>query len=197
LRSDHILVKFWSLVIFDFILLIFLFPFPLVSKLFLGPVKRVIVSVNILIFSEVWYKVIFWVSIIVWMKVLSAALTVADWVALLLSLHEPVVLWKIPRTMFRNRLFQVAKGVGDIFIHTKVWHEVVSWWVLRGILLPVPFVTEHGFSGVKRGIGMDTIVVFTVIWDSIVNWVIIFLFWVLILVATRRGANWVILNLNK
>merc|ERR1712127_831337 len=44
---------------------------------------------------------------------------------------------------------------------------------------------------------MDTIVVFTVIWDSIVNWVIFFLFWVLILVATRRGANWVILNLKK
>jgi len=73
LRNFNIFVKLWGLIIFNFILLVFLNPVPLMSKLLLGPIERVIVSLDILIFTEVSYKVIFWMSIIMRMKVLSVA----------------------------------------------------------------------------------------------------------------------------
>jgi hypothetical protein len=73
LGNFNIFVKLWGLIIFNFILLVFLNPFPLMSKLLLGPFERVIVGLDILIFTEVSYKVIFWMSIIMRMKVLSVA----------------------------------------------------------------------------------------------------------------------------
>jgi len=73
LRSNNIFIKFWCLVVFDGVLVILLFPVPLMTKLLLSPVKGVIVGVHILIFSEVWDEVIFWMGVVMRMEVLSVS----------------------------------------------------------------------------------------------------------------------------
>lgn len=108
LSGDNVIIEFWGLVVLNWILIILLLPVPLMSELFFGPVKRILIGAHILIFSKVWNEIIFWMSIVMRMEVLIAARTVADWVVLghFLGLDEPVFLWKVPSAMCVNSRFR-------------------------------------------------------------------------------------------
>lgn len=156
--------------------------------------KSILESNNFGILTEVWHEIVHWVSLNLWVLVLVATGRRADWVGTDLHIHGGS----------KNLLgaSEVLLGRDDIVV--KSWGEVVinilSWVVPLGLRLLgshndlVVVLSLSDGDGVSGGLN---IWVATEAWDWVVDWVSLWSFWVLVLVATGGRADWVVLKLNS
>jgi len=152
--------------------------------------------------TEGWDWVVDCVASLLWMKVLSAAGRVADWIILGLKLNisniavglvvdwlwnNPVsilvLLW-IPRSVdafLSFHGFERVKGINVIVVLI-----VVLWrWRRLTQIVDHEFVLELFLRNFKRVVSTGNVVVGTKVWNWIIHWVSLLL-WMLVLSASCR-----------
>jgi len=89
--------------------------------------------------TEVWYEIIHWVA-----SLMGFSRPGEEWLSGVsfgsVGLDEPVILGKIPGSVDTLLLFQMGEGICDVFIHSKLWDEVILFVIGTG-LCPVPFMS--------------------------------------------------------